>query len=326
MDTIKIRRVAGNAGTCEMAFYGSNSAFSWKFHEQDYAAVLPVGTANMGTHGLPENGYVHDVYTITNADKQAYSHYFVRILMGATSLVTELKLAQIEFLGVPRVGNPSPADSVLKGCMGPLNPLGQSYTYPESSKGLGCVVGYRQRQIHSGFLDTNSDPIYTQANLEPPPIRDIPFIGLIYKSQRVREIPTPGMGEMMGLSRSFSDLKCAKIISTQKDGPAGGTAAAPVYNEDGKDYVTTVNVGAADAKFLYNETLGKITLNSLHTQMRIGQKDHNFNDNTAAPGDNTDGSIGLPGAPDLVQRLHFQTMVWIARPSTGSLGGPCPGP
>ena len=128
----------------------------------------------MGTHGLPESGYVHDVYTITNADKQAYSHYFVHILMGVTSLATELKLAQIEFLGTPRVVV-TPADSVLKGCMGPLNSLGQSYTYPESSKGLGCVVGYRQRQIyHSGFVDTNSDPIYAQANLEPQPIRDIP--------------------------------------------------------------------------------------------------------------------------------------------------------
>lgn len=164
------------------------------------------------------------------------------------------------------------------------------------------VVGYRSSVVthHTG-------------QSEPEAIKTLPFLGLIYKSQRVKHIPTPSMGEMLGISRSFSDLKCAKIISTQKDAQPGlkliNSVNTAVYNSVSTDYVPTVNVGAADAKFAYNETLNRVTLESLHTQMRIGQTQHNFNDDDGTIAANADGSLGLPGAPDLVQRLHFDTTV-----------------
>ena len=180
------------------------------------------------------------------------------------------------------------------GCMGPTDRNGDTFsgaTIPDN-----LVVGYRQTQINHGY--PNSNP--PSNRIEPECIKDIPFIGFIYKGQRVKHIPTPSIGEMLGVSRSFSDLKCAKPMSTQKDGsPSMAGEDEPIYNSESQDYVTTLNVGAADAKFAYNPTLNRITLEGLHTQMRVGQAKHNFNDYTHHD------PTGDPGAADLIQRLHF---------------------
>ena len=191
------------------------------------------------------------------------------------------------------------------GCMQPEDSNGQTYTDYPIPKNM--VVGYRSRQVAQ--FDVHAVPP-NQPVYEPAEVRDIPFIGLIYKKQRVYSIPTPTFGEMLGVSRSFSDLKCAKVISSQKDGGADITPEGQrIYNLSGEDYVPTVNVGAANAQFKYNETLNRITLESLHTQLRVGQTEHNFSDNHTGAAANADGSLGLPGAPDLVQRTHFATPV-----------------
>ena len=312
-----IQRAAGShVWPTDLAVYGGHTPFSWQTHDSthDQARVVkdgvtqPInGTPNIARWNLSANSWnpANNAASIPNASAHQYfTHYLVRIL-DTNGRVRSPKLLQciianLVFSGV-RTSLPIPAGAPMTGCMGPNNSQERPFSALKIPPGL--VVGYRQRQVyHSGYADS-TDPTLQQTDQEPAALMDIPFIGLVYKNQRVTNIPTPSIGEMIGISRSFADLKCAKLISSQKDGPAGGTAGNAIYNEAGLNHVTTLNVGAANAQFNYNETLNRITLNDLHTQMRLGQTEHNFNQNI------THGTATLPGAPDLVQRLHFQTTV-----------------
>lgn len=230
-----------------------------------------------------------------------YKYYFIYLKEASHTTNMKMELSGLRMKAAAIEVRDCLGQNQTTGSMRSVNNAGQPYADPIPKN---MVVGYRAGGV-AQFDFNGGNTVY-----EPAAIMDIPFIGLIYKKQRVQNIPVPTFGEMIGVSRSFSDLKCAKVISTQKDGgPDISADGKDLFNQSGEDYVTTVNVGAADAQFKYNETLNRITLESLHTQLRIGQTQHNFSDNVVAVDANADGSLGLPGAPDLVQRTHFATPV-----------------
>ena len=192
----------------------------------------------------------------------------------------------------------------MHGVMGPTDSKGNAYNHARIRElDLGCVVGFRQSTvIHGHSVDKR----------EADAIKDVPFIGFVYHSQRI-DIPTPSIGEMMGISRSFADLKCAKIASVQKETSVEEDPGRTVYDNNGTEYVSTVNIGAANMSFKYNDTLNKMTVNDMHTPLRTGQSQtennnvvpaYNYNDaSTFSP-------TSAPGAEDMVQRLHFSHNVF----------------
>ena len=244
------------------------------------------------TKPLSSDTNLNKAFTVTLDAPTAYKCYMLR-LVKADNSAGQIDLVELAY---EVAGGHVQPGIATQGVMGPNNSQGKSYDHSlVRALGLGCVVGYRQTPVVQGTVGT--------PETEPDGIRDVPFIGFVYHSQRVQDIPTPGIGEMMGVSRSFSDIKCAKVISSQKE-TTGGTSAAPVYDAAGTDYVSTVNIGAAGAAFRYSQELNKVTLNELHTQMRTGQPEaRNYNDATVFK------DVSATGAPDQIQKLHFNHAV-----------------
>ena len=198
---------------------------------------------------------------------------------------------------------------------------------PADLQGLPLVVGYRATPIEMfSAASQNKDASGAVTPLVENGISKVPFLGFIYNSQRVKDIPCPSLGELFGISRSLSDLKCAKAFSTQmqsekadaKGSDNTSTNPGPAYDKDATP-ISTVNIGAADAKFLYNATLRRITLNELHTMMTSGQANlpnqygngRNYSDNRLY------NPVGADDTSRSVQKLHFQTTV--CRDNTATL-------
>ena len=137
--------------------------------------------------------------------------------------------------------------------------------------GLGLVVGFRSKIDHSSTATPREDD---------DRINEIPFIGFVYKSQRCKRIPCPSFGEMLGISRSFNDIKQAKLFSAEKE--LNNIHLDPTHEayDDRDTLVSTMNVGAENLNFSFDATKNKIVLNNLHSVLRQGQDlvgAYNFN-------------------------------------------------